>query len=245
MTAPQPPEKPITRLGTATAAKSGSTVTCDIDGYVRTVEVARDLTVASGDVLLIHRVGSMWVACCRMFTAAPAAVINEIPPDPQPALVYGTSTFAPVETRSYRMSRWRTDTTDVIQGQAGSGGNNTGAVFYGDGPSSLSGATVIAARVLVRRSSLGFTTGTSTIRLVTEKERPSGAPTLTSSATGPALTAATDPATFELPASWVQSMVDGTAGGLAVFDADGSPALRFSGRDDWPPAWSLTIDWSR
>lgn len=236
--------KPGTYLGTATAAKSGGQVTADIDGAVRTVEVARDLTVASGDVLLVHRVGSLWVACCRLFTAAPAAVDNDGVPDPQPGFVTGTTVVAPVETRSYRAGAgWRTDHTDVMQGEH-AGGNHTGAAFYGSAPAALSGATVIDARVQVRRDAGDAAAPASTLRLVTETTRPSGAPTLTSSSAGPALRVGQS-GEFTLPVAWVQAMIDGTAGGLAVDDADGSPYLRFAGRDSWAPAFTMTIDWSR
>lgn len=229
---------------TATDAKTGSTVPCMVGDTEITVQVARDLSVASGDVLLVLRQGSAWWAVQRLYGAAPAAVTNEVAPQPKPSTVTGTLVCAPVETRSYR-GGWRTDTDDVRQGSYGGWGNHTGCAFYGAKPRSLSGATVTSAKVRVSRLSGGTYAATgTTLRLVTQAYKPSGAPTLGSSTTGPSL-AVGKSATFTIPTSWAQAMVDSTAGGLAVYDASGSPYVILSGRSDWSAAWTMTIKWSR
>lgn len=231
---------------TATAAKVGSAVTAVVNGTTVTMECARDLTVAAGDVLIVGKVGSQWVALQRVYAAAPLAPPNDAPPAPNPPAITGTLVVSPVETRSYRNSAWRTDTTQVIQGQYGGGGNHTGVAFYGSAPRSLAGATVIAATIQVRRDTGGaFAAGGSTMRLVTQATRPAGAPTLTSSTAGPSLAVGTSQSAFAVPAAWAQSLVDGTAGGLGFFDAAASPYVRFAGIGDWSPAFSLTIYWSR
>lgn len=232
-------------LATATAAKSGSTVTATVNGVDTTVQVARDLTVASGDVLIVERIGAQWFAYARVFAAAPVVVENDPPPPPKPTVVTGTLVVAPVETRSYRSSGWRDDNTDVYQGSYGGWGNHTGAVFYGTKPRSLAGATVTRATVKVKRLSAGvYAPQTTTMRLMTNATRPGGAPTLTSTTTGPGL-AVGDSTTYAVPTAWAQAMVDGTAGGLAFFDADGSPYVRFAGRGSWSPAFTLAISWRR
>ena len=233
-------------LATATAAKSGSTVTANINGEVTTVQVARDLSVASGDVLLIHQVGAQWFASARVYAAAPAAVENDAPPAPKPSVVTGKLVVSPVDTRSYKGGSWRTDTTDVLQGEYGGTANNTGTVFYGTKPRSLAGATVTAAKIRVRRVRGGaFAAQATTMRLVTQATRPGGAPTLTSSTSGPSLAVGATNDSFTIPDSWAQAMVDGTAGGIAFYDADGSPYVRFAGRGTWSPAFTLTISWRR
>lgn len=234
-------------LATATAAKSGSTVTAVVNGISTTVQVFRDLTVATGDVIVVERIGSQWVALGRMFTAAPATPINEVPPPSQPSGITGTTVFGPVETRSYRNGAWRTDNTHVYQGSYGGGGNHTGAVFYGAPPQSLAGAVVTGSAIIVRRQAGGaFAAQQTTMRLMTEATRPGGAPTLTSSASGPNL-AVNQALTggFSVPTSWAQSMVDGTAGGLAFFTSSGSPYVVFSGLGDWGPAFNLIVSWTR
>ncbi|RKN38446.1 hypothetical protein [Micromonospora endolithica] len=237
-----------TVLATATTAKSGSTVTATVNGIVTTIEVARDLPVASGDVLLVERVGAQWYAYARVYAAAPAALdpVVEPPPPPKPAVTTGTLVVSPVETRSYRPTYgWRDDNTDVYQGEYGGWGNHTGAAFYGTKPRSLAGATVTRATIRVKRLTAGaYAAQSTTLRLVTQATRPGGAPTLTSSTSGPSL-AVGGSTTFTVPASWAQAMVDGTAGGLAVYDSDGSPYVRFAGRGSWSPAFTLTITWQR
>lgn len=236
-----------TLLATATAAKSGNTVTATINGKTVTVQVARDLTVASGDVILVTKVGSEWFAQCRVFASAPAAVENSGAPDPQPSVTTGTLLVSPVETRSYRNSSWRTDNDLVYHGEYGGGGNHTGAVFYGTKPRSLAGATVTEATIQVRRpANTGSTYAAvgTTMWLMTNSTKPAGAPTLTSSTSGPNIAAGAT-TTFTIPASWAQEMVDGTAGGLAFYDADGSPYVKFAGRGTWSAAFTLAISWSR
>lgn len=240
--------KPDNRLATATTIKSGSTCSALVDGTLTTVEVARDLTVAVGDVLFISRFGSQWYALARVYAAAPAAVENDPVPDPKPSIISGTLVISPVFTGSWDGTRWRTDTTDVYQGIYGTAsGNHTGSVFYGDKPTSLAGATINTATIAVRRVARGTSFGTpvTTMRLVTDLSKPVGAPSLSSSTTGPAIGVnATDEA-FAIPIAWAQAMVDGTAGGIAFFDATGAPFVAFAGTASWGPAFSLTVNWSK
>lgn len=236
-------------LATATAAKVGQTVTANVNGTTTTVNVARDQAVASGDVLIVERIGAQWWTIARAFTAAPDALTtagNGQAPAPKPATVYGTASFGPVETRSWQATRWRTDNSSVYQGQYGGNGNHTGAAFYGSGPNSLAGATVTYARIQVQRVSGGvFAAQPTTLRLVTQSTRPSGAPTLGASTAGPSLAVGAQDNNFAIPNAWAQAMVDGTAGGLALFEADGSPYVRLAGTGDWSPAFVLTIMWQR
>jgi len=83
------------------------------------------------------------------------------------------------------------------------------------------------------------------VRLVTQATKPAGAPTRTSSTTGPHLAVGATNNAFVVPTSWAQAMVDGSAGGLGVYDSSGSPYMRFAGRSSWSAAWTLTIRWTR
>jgi hypothetical protein len=217
-----------------------------INGKSTTAQAVRDLTIASGDVVALTKFGSQWLAIGRLYAAAPADPGNPSTPDPTPATRSGVNAFAPVETRSYRNGAWRTDNDNVYQGAFGSG-NHTGCAFYGNGPRSLSGATVTSARMVVHRHNGGGITApqTTTMRLVTERFRPGGAPTLGSSTTGPRLGWNGTDSSFAVPTSWAQSMVDGTAGALGFFVASGSPYVILSGRSEYRPAFTLTISWTR
>jgi hypothetical protein len=240
---------PGTLKAIATSGKTGSTCSADIGGQTVTIEVARDLSVASGDGLLVVRSGDTWYAIGRTSTAAPAVPDTPPPPPPpsKPVVVTGKLIVSPVETRSRQGSRWRTDTDDVYQGQYGGNGNHIGCVFYGTKPRTLAGATVTSAYVRIRRLDKGGTNAAqdTTLRLVAERFRPSGAPTLGSVADGPNLRRGETQNGVQITTAWVQAMVDGTAGGLAVYEADGSPYVILAGRGAWSAAWTMTIYWRR
>jgi hypothetical protein len=224
---------------------TGTLVPVYINSALVTVNVARGLTVTVGDVVLVNKVGSAWFVVAVLFDAAPADSSNGTAPVTGGPTT-GTTVFSPVETRSRRNGAWRTDNTNVYQGEYGGAGNHTGCAFYGTGPRSLAGATVTAASIHVRRVLGGaYAPQTATMRLVTEANRPSGAPTLTSSITGPSLHTETQNDAFAVPTSWAQSMVDGTAGGLGFFVSGGTPYIQFAGIGTWGPAFTLSITWSR
>jgi hypothetical protein len=235
----------------ATGAKSGDAVPVWINGTTVSVKCARDISPVTNDVLLLQRNGLYWVAVARLGTAAaPPPVGNVVAPDPKPPSTSGQNVFGPVETRSYRSSGftgWRTDNDDVYQGQYGSNGLNAGCAFYGSGPRSLAGATVLDASITVRRKGGGGITAaqSTTLWLVTEATRPGGAPTRTSSTAGPSLAWGQQQNGFGIPPSWAQAMVNGTAGGLALFVSGGSPYVIFDGRGSFGPSFSMTIRWSR
>lgn len=239
-------------IGSATSAVTGSTATVSVGGVAVTAQVLRGLTLAVGDPVLIARQGSAWYVLGRTAATTPPLPLlggygngAQPSPDVPPAVTTGALVCPPGETRSWR-SGWRTDNDDVYQGQYGSYGNHTGCAFYGSTPRSLAGSTVTAATLHVSRLTGGaYATQTTTLRLVAETSRPSGAPTLGSSTTGPALAVGASTSTFAVPAAWAQAMVDGTAGGLAIYTASGSPYVRTAGRGAWAPAWTLVISWSR
>lgn len=231
---------------TATSTVSGSTCTATVGDTTVTVQVARDLTVAADDVLLVLRQGSQWWAVGRLFASAPTPPEVDPAPPPKPVTVTGTLVCAPVETRSYRTGYgWRTDNDSVYQGQYGGWGLHTGCAFYGTKPRSLTGATVTGATVGVKRRSGGvYAAVAGTLVKITQATRPAGAPTVSGgqAVTLPAIGATS---TLTVPTAYAQALVDGDVGGLGLYDADGSPYARTSGRGSWSAAWTLRIGWSR
>lgn len=228
--------------------KTAGLCTATINGVNVVVQVARDLALFAGDAFLVAKAGSEWVAIQRLGTAAPVPIDapGATPPPTNPTQK-GTLVVAPVETRSYRSGSWRTDNDDVYQGQFGGNGNHTGVAFMGSKARSLAGATVTKATIRVRRPDAGGANAAqaTTLRLVTQATRPSGAPTLGSSTSGPSLRRGQTTDAFVIPTSWAQAMVDGTAGGLGFFVAGGSPYVILAGRSTWSAAFTMTISWTR
>ncbi|MDX3353887.1 hypothetical protein PV703_11315 [Streptomyces sp. ME01-24h] len=251
-------------FGQAISTVSGGACIAQVAGIQTAVRVASGLTVAVGDILLIQRVGSIYAAT-NVFTAAPAAPPPAPPPTddtpdtgdaapaPKPTVKTGTLVCVPVATATYRDGKWRTDigstnSADTFQGRYGgsSYGRNTGCAFYGSKPRSISGATVTKATIKIKRLQSGdFAARTATLRLVSQSTRPSGAPTLNESTSGPSLKVNTSTSAFTIPTAWAQAMVDGTRGGLAISISSDSPYIQFAGRASWSAAWTLTISWRR
>lgn len=235
-------------IGMAASTVSSATASVKIGDVTVTCSVARGLTLAVGDPVLVQRAGSKYVVTSVLQASAPSSPEDpEQSPAPNPPSVTGVTVINPVETRTYRNGSWfNTGDDSVYQGAYGNFGLNTGAVFYGDKPASLDGATVLSASVAVRRIKAGtYATQTPTLYLIVEKTRPAGAPTTAASMAGPALAVNETDTAFSIPAAWGQSIVNGVYGGFALYDADGDPYVRFAGRGDWGGAWSLRIVWTR
>lgn len=230
----------------ATSNKFSSTVTVNIGGYITTVNVARDVNVATGDAVLVQKNGILWTVIGRSGGAAPAPLPDPIepPPAPAPALRFGSTVVTPIQTGTRQGVLWRLDDI-VIQGVQSNGENNLGAAFYGSSAINT-GLTCTRTTLKMQRPYKGDDVAlASTLWLVTESSRPAGAVTLGTSTPGPALRAGETVEEFELPTAWGQAFMDGTAGGLAVYEADGDPYVIFAGRTDWSPAFTLTIEWKR
>lgn len=234
-------------LGQATAAKSGTTVTVNIGGTVYTVDVVRDLSVASGDQVLMEKVGDRFIAYGRMGASTPTAPVDPPSSVPsKPVVTTGSKSISPVQTISRQGSKWRSDNDNVYQGEYGGQGLHTGCAFYGNRFSSLAGSTVTKCTVKMKRRNAGgiIAAQDTTLWLLSEKNKPSGAPTRGSSTDGPNLRWGQS-TTFTLPNSWGQALVDGTSGGLAIYEADGSPYVILEGRSNYSASFTVSINWRR
>lgn len=253
-------------IGVARSASSGGACLADVGGIQITARVVAGLVVATGNSLLINRVGSSYYVQAVLQATpsvpptppapdedAPQPDTGDSAPAPKPVVKTGTLVCTPVATSTWRDGKWRTDigsstSADTYQGRYGgsSFGRNHGFAFYGSKPRSIAGATVTKATLKMRRLTAGdFAARTPTLRLVTQATRPGGFPTLNETTSGPALAVNTTTTAFAIPNSWAQAMVDGTRGGLAVSIGSDSPYIRLAGKSSWSAAWTLTISWRR
>lgn len=242
------PERQL-EFGVTAGVKSSGLVPVTFGGQTVNCVAERDVTYLVGDPVIICKVGAQWFVLNRYYAQITAPPTSETPPDPKPTTTTGQLVISPMETRSYRTSfsvGWRTDDDDVYHGQYGGYGNHIGSVFYGTKPRTLDGATVTSASVKIRVDQIGSYPPSATVmRLMTNSTRPSGAPTLTSTTSGPSVPQGTTINAFTVPTAWAQAMVDGMAGGIAFYDADGSPYVRYAGRSKWSPSFTMTINWQR
>jgi hypothetical protein len=235
-------------VGVILAAPAGGRVSVRVDGATLSLPLIRSYAPTVGDTcLVLRRESSGWVlgALGTAPPAAPPPTTNVPPPvadDPTAAKPRtGSDVFVPTSSGTYRDGAWLPDTVDVYQGDASGRGLNYGAAYYGAGPNGIRGATVTRARLRIRRQVGGSSFPQApTLRLLTGTVRPAGAPVSSSSTPGPAL-AAGEETTYDLPTSWGQALVDGTAGGIGTWvDPDPNPYIRTDG-----PTLAVLLDWTR
>lgn len=232
-------------VATALSAAAGGRVAATLDGSNVTIPILRGLAPAAGDQLLVTRQGRRAYVIGLLGTAATgAAPVSTRPPptadDPTPAAPRtGSTVFKPTSSGSYRNGSWRGDTNDLYQGDWSGRGINTGAAFYGRGPSGLKPATCTRVRVKLLRQDGGVYGGVNpTLKLWVEKAR-SGAPNEKRSTGGPSLSIG-ESSTFTLPDSWGQDLIDGTAGGIGIKVGGSSPYVHLDG-----PSMAVLIDWRK
>lgn len=252
-----------TLSGTALSASSGGACLAQVAGVPITVRTMVGVTVATGNQLIIVRRGSSYFAV-GVVQGAPAIPATQDPlatpppsdpsPLPKPVTTTGTLTCTPVSTATYRDGSWRTDigsvdSADTFQGRysGSSFGVNSGFAFYGSKPHTIAGATCTKATLHARRMSGAgvYAAQAPTLRLVTQKTRPGGAPTLNETTAGPSLAVGATTTTFALPTSWGQALIDGTRGGIGMAISSDTPYIQWAGRASWSGAWVLVLSWRR
>ena len=251
-----------TLTGVALSASSGGACLAQVGGVQVTVRTVLGLTVATGNMLIITRRGSSYFAL-GVVQAAPAIPSTLDPlavpppsdpsPPPKPVSTTGTLTCTPVSTATYRDGSWRTDigsvdSADTFQGRysGSSFGQNAGYAFFGSKPHTISGATCTKIVLHARRLNSGdYAAQAPTLRLVTQKTRPGGAPTLNETTAGPSLAVNATTTSFALPNPWGQALIDGTRGGIGMVSSSDNPYIQWAGRASWSGAWVLVLSWRR
>lgn len=249
-------------IGKLMSTPAGSAANCYIQGVTVSVRIMAGVVVVKNDSVILVKHNQSWFVFGKVDAPPTLPPVPDVdtpdpppetqpPPPPKPVVRTGTLICAPIQTCTWRDGKWRTDVPggtsagDTLQGAYAGYGNNTGCAFYGSKPRSLNGATVTRAVIRVRRDRAGvFSAVTTTLRLVTQSTRPGGAPSLTSSTSGPRLPVGGYDNSFDIPTSWAQAIVNGSAGGLAIYSGS-SPYVRLAGRSSWGPAWTMTIYWRK
>lgn len=240
------------KVAYATGTKSSGVAPVRLGAQNVNAQCPQDLTVASGDPVLVAHVGALWFIVARYFSTgvAPAPLFPPDEPPVAPASYHGETTFLPIQTASYRAvdafpAGWRTDSDRLYQGELGTNGSHTGCAFYGTQPISLAGKTVTAAWVKARRPASGGSSSAQTVTMgrITESSQPVGAPTFTNSFTGPSLAWGDTTTQFIIPTAAAQALVNGTSGGLGIHVAT-TPYVVLDGLSDYAGAFALTIQWT-
>lgn len=179
--------------------------------------------------------------------AFPYNVYAPLPSTPTPST--GTLVVPATAIRSWRDNEgWSgaSESNSAAQGAYSTRwGYYRGCYFYGSAFSSLKGATCTRLRIRLHRKGAGGIAGPENVYLALHAHAsiPSGAPYFTTGARRVGSLAWNDTAEFDLPVSWGQALINGTAKGIghlylgtadyAVFHGLGTDSL--SGR--------LTLDW--
>lgn len=229
------------KVGEILAAPSGGRVSVRLDEGTVLVPILRAYSPTTGDQCLVGVDGHAAYVLGALGTAPPPpkdpaeAKASTSPPPDDP--VKGAKSFKPVFTGTYR-GGWRGDTRDLYQGDWTGRGNNTGAAYFGKGPSGL-GGTCTRFEIRFKRGGGGsYAAVAPTFKLLDEKSRPGGAPTIEGSDVGPALKIG-DVRTYRLPDAWGQAFMSGASGGIGIASG-ASPYLSLVGG-----SISVRIEWRK
>jgi hypothetical protein len=209
------------RLGSVTVIDAGdASLTLSLAGDVITgVRWIGSYTPVVDDVVVVSRVGAMWVVLGKLSKQFVAATV-----------IYDQATVLPETawrgTWLTSTSVWTWDVGDALdmvgQGRTNPADpNQIAGVWYLPGISLPAGATVTAAKLRLWRW-LGdgeSTLVTPRLRMHTYSVIPSGAPTWTGSAWSPGTLAAGQSGVWDLPSTWLTALLAGTATGVGVDSA--------------------------
>lgn len=196
--------------------------TAVVDGVPGSLPLMRHVTAgAVGDTaVVLVQGGQAWVT--GVLGVAPPPAPPETPPVDEaggvdvapPSTPTGPQTLAlrPTWSGSWRAGAWRSDTSDLYQGDYSGRGVNQGGCWWGRLPSTMVAATL---RVVRLAGAGAGAAQTPTMCLLAGMARPAGAPTVLATAPGPALPRSAA-ASWTVPAAWVAQMASGAAGGIGI-----------------------------
>lgn len=240
-------------------SSSGSTVTVsltdDPGGDLVTAPKVRAYSAPQvNDVVILAKSGQS-LYCLGALNASPVPPPNpenegpplpsgggtsggEMSPTPPAAPVQVTKSLRPIFTGTYRGTAWRTDTTDLYQGQGVIAGVEYGAAYYGSALTALGATEALSGTVRMQRLRAGLAASRiPRLRLLTHSDPPPGFPSFSQELDGPPLSV-DEAVTVDLPLSWITALLNGSAGGIGF---GGDAYMRIAGQSNWAPAMELTL----
>ena len=127
---------------------------------------------------------------------------------------------------------WRTDNDEIYQGEyAGSGGLSRGVAFFGN-KLVKAGKNADSGKVYVKRAGYGGASQSQTLYLCSfaQGTKPGGSPTIVDGPRDVGGLAWGAGKWIDLPASWVQHFLDGTAKSIGLYHGSASPYVICDGR---------------
>lgn len=234
----------LVKVGGASVAK----VTVTLDGADNVIPCAI-ATYAANDVVAVLRDGrSGGFVLGKVGTFAVPDDPTQAPPvKVEPTKVLRRATIKPVFTGSYR-SGWRESGSggEVIQGDYGGYGLNTGAAFYGNALVALHadltrGYTI---DVTYKRNSGGdYSAQSPAFYTLAQKLKPGGAPTKDDGPSAGTAVAVGKVARWRLPTTMATHLLNGTDGGLGIWRSGSTPYMKLAGRSDYAAAMTLTVSY--
>jgi hypothetical protein len=230
--------------GVVTGLPGGRQVALSIGGPTLTITRAVAYTTpAIGDVVLILTtpVGTSYAVCALATGTSP------VPPDPpHPPPTTGTMTFTALSALTYRTGGIRTDRTGVMSGDDGAG-LNQGAWFYGTAPAAtLTGATITNARIYCDRRTGGPDGGIAISAYLHNTPTATAAPPpITAGPTVIGTLAVGDSAWLDIPVTWAQQIIAGTARGLGIYKGGSAPFVALASLEQTSQTGAISLDWQK
>ena len=197
----------------------------------------RGLQASVGDVALIVQGCVVGLLGTSPAPAAPA----KIAPGDVPAvsvemlsMVSGSTVVWPSWTGTWQAGDWRTDTSDLVQGDQGTGAQTGVAVL--DGMDAL--GSLVSAAVHFQRDALVGVLGAADVTVVLIGSEPGEVPATLAAMQGPTLEVGGS-SDWAVPYQWLVQMQSGAATGIGI-RADAGPVLALVGSELW-----VTVEWRR